>query len=83
MSETNKIVKVKRNSNGNITDVMFETGNVIPINHAILMAKDGDIEGVTVIRGKDGGESLRIDPYDPNDAYTDDFSNFPTFKNTP
>lgn len=80
MSETNKIIKVKRNTDGAITDVMFENGSVIPINHAILMAKDGEIEGINVVRGKDGGEFLRIDPYDPNDAYTDDFSNFPTFK---
>jgi hypothetical protein len=80
MNETNKIIKVKRNPNGAITDVMFENGDIIPINHAILMAKDGEIEGVTVIRGKDGGEFLRIDPFDPNDAYTDDFRHFPTFK---
>lgn len=81
MDVTNKIIKVKRDSNGAITDVMFENGDIIPINHAILMAKDGEIEGVTVIRGKDGGEFLRIDPYDPNDVYTDDFRHFPTFKN--
>ena len=80
MSETNKIIKVKRNADGNVTEVMFENGSVIPINHAILMAKDGEITGITVVRGENGGEFLRIDPYDPNDAYIDDFSNFPTFK---
>jgi hypothetical protein len=80
MSQTNKIIKVKKNSNGSITDIMFEDGSVVPINHAILMAKDGEIEGTTVIRGEDGGEFLRIDPYDPNDPYTKDFSNFPIFK---
>jgi hypothetical protein len=80
MSDSNKIIKVKRNTTGAITDVMFEDGSVVPINHAILMAKDGEIEGVTVVRGKDRGEFLRIDPYDPNDPYIDDFSNFPVFK---
>lgn len=80
MNENHKIIKVRKNSDGAITDVMFEGGKVVPINHAILLAKDGQVEGVNVIRGKDGGEFLWIDPHDPNDEYSKDFSNFPTFK---
>lgn len=81
MSEGKKIIKVKRNNEGSITDIMFENGNVLPLNQVILMAKDGEIDGVSVVRGKNGGEFLRIDPYDPNDSYRDDFSHFPIFKN--
>ena len=77
MDGTNKIIKVKKNEDGEITDVMIEDGSVIPINHAILMAKRGIMEDAVVARGKNGGEFLQIHP----DSLTDhSLASLPTFK---
>jgi tRNA-dihydrouridine synthase len=56
-----KIEKVKRNADGDITDVMIN-GNIYSIDEAIIMAKDGVIAGVNVARAKGGREYLRSDP---------------------
>lgn len=77
MSEITKIIKVRKNDDGDITDVMLDNGNVVPINHAILMAKDGEIKDVAVGRGKTGGEFLKNDL---NGASNDNLNNYPTFK---
>ena len=76
MSIDNKIVKVRRNLAGDITDVMLENGNVFPLNQAILMTKRGIIDGFNVIRGKDGGEYLKPDPNVPE---VDDLEDLPKF----
>ncbi len=78
MSNDNaKIVKIKKDHEGNITDVLLENGIVLPINHAILQAKEGCIDGAIAVRGKDGGEFLKTDP---NSYPLDNLMDFPTFK---
>lgn len=77
MSDNIKIIKIKKDENGEISDVMLENGNVLPINHAILMAKEGRIDGAIVVRGKDGGEFIRTDPNTQDSA---SLSDLPTFK---
>ncbi|MDF3001958.1 MAG: hypothetical protein K0Q48_2077 [Bacillota bacterium] len=72
-----KICKIKKDHEGNISDVMLENGTVLPINHAILQAKEGLIDGVIAIRGKDGGEFLRTDP---NSYPVDNLLDLPTFR---
>ena len=69
------IIKVRKNNEGDITDVMLENGNVYSINEAITMAKDGLIEGVNVSRAKNGREYLRSDP---NGTVKDNLDNLPT-----
>ncbi len=69
------IIKVRKNNEGDITDVMLENGNVYSINEAITMAKDGLIEGVNVSRAKNGREYLRSDP---NGTANDNLDNLPT-----
>ena len=71
-----KIIKIKKDQ-GIITDVMLEDGTVMPINHAILQAKEGRIDGAIVVRGKDGGEYLRTDP---NSYPIDNLMELPTFR---
>ena len=72
-----RIIKIRKDQEGIITDVMLESGTVLPINHAILRAKEGQIDGAIVVRGKDGGEYLRTDP----DSYpVDNPANLPTFR---
>jgi hypothetical protein len=77
MNESSKIIKVKKNKDGDITNVMLENGNEVPLNHAIMMAKDGQIDGVIVVRGKDGGEFLSVDPYG---VISDSLNDLPEFK---
>jgi len=77
MGKNNKIKKVKKDSDGDITDVMLDNGDVIPLNHAILMVKDGLIEDCVVTRGKNGGEFLI---HDPHDMFEDNLNHFPTFR---
>lgn len=74
--ETADIIKVRKNSEGDITDVMLVNGNVYSINEAIMMAKDGLLQGVNVGRAKNGREYLRSDP---NGKVSDNLDNLPTF----
>ena len=74
--ETAEIVKVRKNSDGNITDVMLDNGNIYSLDEAIMMAKVGLIKGVNVARSKNGREYLRSDPNDDRD---DNLDNLPTF----
>lgn len=72
----NRITRVKRNDNGIITDVMFENGNTCSFNYAVLMAKQGNLEGYNVVRGKNGGEYLSADPNNPDVEDLDDIPRF-------
>lgn len=56
---TSKIVKTKRNEDGGITNVMLEDGIILPINHAVLMAKNNLLEDISVTKGKNGGEFIK------------------------
>lgn len=71
-----RIVKVKKNKDGDITDIMTDNGNVYSIDEAIMMAKDDIIEGVNVGRAKNGREYLRGNP---NGAENDNLDNLPAF----
>jgi hypothetical protein len=62
MDNKSKIQKVKKNPDGDITDVMLDNGNVYSINEAIMMTRDGLIEGVNVGKAKNGREYLRSNP---------------------
>lgn len=71
------IAKVRKNFDGDITDIMLDNGNVYSINEAIMMARDGLIEGVNVGRAKNGREYLRSDP---NGTEKDNLDNLPAFE---
>jgi hypothetical protein len=76
MSDKSKVTKVKKNPQGDITDVMLENGNVYSIDEAIIMAKDQLIEGVNVGKAKNGREYLRGNP---NGDEGDNLDNKPVF----
>lgn len=59
--EKTKIVKVKKDSTGGITEVMIETGNVFTLNEAIMLVKDGVIEGLDIGTSQSGREFLCSD----------------------
>ncbi|MFX4261021.1 DUF3892 domain-containing protein [Pelotomaculum propionicicum] len=70
-----KIEAIKKNSEGDITDVMI-SGNVYSINDAIMLARDGKIEGVNVAKARSGREYLRSNPDGSEDNNLD---NLPAF----
>lgn len=71
-----KIVKVKKNNEGDITDVMLDNGSVHSIDDAITMAKNDLIDGVNVGKAKNGLEYLRSNP---NGEESDNLDNLPMF----
>jgi hypothetical protein len=71
-----KIVQVKKNPDGDITDVKFEDGRQATIRQAIAMAKNNQIENVLVGKAKNGRETLRSQP---NNTQADNLDNLPTF----
>lgn len=71
-----KIAKVRKNHEGDITDIMTDKGNTYPINEAISMAKNDALEGVNVGKARSGREYLRSNP---NDIEEDNLDNLPTF----
>lgn len=70
-----KIEKVKKNTDGDITDVMLN-GNVYSINQAIMLAQDGIIEGVNVAKARSGQEYLRSNP---DEVEENNLDNLPEF----
>ncbi|SHJ17517.1 Protein of unknown function [Geosporobacter subterraneus DSM 17957] len=71
-----KIIKIRKNAQGDITDVMLNDGNVYSVNDAIALAKDHKIEGVNVGQARNGREYLRSNP---NDIQSDNLDNLPIF----
>jgi hypothetical protein len=76
MDNKTRILKVKKNPDGDITDVMLENGNVYSINEAMMMARDGLIQGVNVGKARNGREYLRSNP---NGDENDNLDNMPIF----
>jgi hypothetical protein len=76
MDNKSKIIKVKKNQDGDITDVMLENGNVYSVDEAIMMTRDGLIQGVNVGKARNGREYLRSNP---NDSEGDNLDSMQTF----
>ncbi len=71
-----KIVKIRKDDSGDITDVMLSNGDIFPLGHVITMAKEGAIEGVDVGYGRNGATFLKVDS---TDTGSDRLDNLPTF----
>lgn len=76
MDGKTKITKVRKNPDGDITDVMLTDGNIYSVDQAIILARDGVIEGINVGRAKNGREYLRSNP---NGDTGDNLDNLPQF----
>lgn len=74
--DKHKIIKVKKNGDGDITDVQLENGEVHRIKEAIAMVKNDQISGVNVGTAKNGREFLRSNP---NGNQEDNLDNLPSF----
>ena len=71
-----QITKIRINSDGDITDVMFDDGVVANIESAITMAKNGEIKDVSVSKSRSGSEYIRSNP---NNTENDNLKSLPRF----
>lgn len=71
-----KITKVRKNSDGNIIEVMVDNGKKYSIAQAIQMAQKNQLEGVNVGAARDGSQTLRSNR---SDSESDNLSNLPEF----
>jgi len=75
---TNKVVAVKKNDDGDISELKLDSGKVITIEEAIQMAKNDELPGYNVgrTRGENAHDVLRGDADgDPSN----NLDNLPTF----
>ena len=71
-----KIVKVRKNSDGDITNVLTSTGEELDVSKAIALAKTGAVESVIVGKNRNGNDVIKSSP---NDIKEDNLDNLPTF----
>jgi hypothetical protein len=53
-----KIVGVRKNETGDITDVKLDNGQTMPLCNAVSMSENNEIEGVIVGTDRAGGKYL-------------------------
>jgi hypothetical protein len=76
MEGQKRVVAVQKNSDGDIINFKFESGEVVDYHQAIEMAKNGEIAHANAFKGRDGGFHIRSDADgDPSN----NFDNLPTF----
>ncbi|GAA0176830.1 hypothetical protein SH2C18_01740 [Clostridium sediminicola] len=54
-----KIIKVRKNNEGDFTNVMTDTGEILSLTKAVALAKDGEVECVTVTKNRNGTEIIK------------------------
>lgn len=70
------IIKVNKNSDNDIEQVMLDNGQILDMDAAIALADSGKIDGVNVGTAKNGRKFLRANP---NDKKEDNLNYLPTF----
>ena len=71
-----KIVKVRKNDDGDITNVLTDTGEELNVSKAMAMAKRGNVESVIVGKNRNGNDVIKSSP---NNTTEDNLDNLPTF----
>lgn len=71
-----RIIAVRKDEGGRIIGVKLDNGQVMSIDRAIQLAKDGAIEGVNVSTSREGKEYLRSNP---DGTARNNLDNLPTF----
>lgn len=70
------VAKVRKNSDGDITDILLSNGEAYSIKEAVEMTKEGKIKDVNVGKAKNGREFLKSNP---NGTEEDNLSIKPMF----
>lgn len=70
------VVRVKKDSNGNVKDIMLDNGQIHSIDEALEMSRKGLIEDIVIKHGENGTEYYRRSPTTHGD---DSFDHLPQF----
>ncbi|MBX4262940.1 DUF3892 domain-containing protein [Clostridium estertheticum] len=71
-----KIVKVRKNADGDITNVLTSGGEELDVSKAVALAKIGTVESVIVGKNRNGNYVIKSSP---NSTTEDNLDNLPTF----
>ncbi|NNU78774.1 DUF3892 domain-containing protein [Clostridium estertheticum] len=71
-----KIVKVRKNADGDITNVLTSGGEELDVSKAVALAKIGTVESVIVSKNRNGNDVIKSSP---NSTIEDNLDNLPTF----
>ena len=71
-----KIVKVRKNEDGDITNVLTSNGEELDVSKVVALAKRGTVESVVVGKNRNGNDVIKSSP---NNATEDNLDNLPTF----
>ncbi len=71
-----KIVRVRKNADGDITNVLTSTGEELDLSKAVALAKNGSLESVIVGKNRNGNDVIKSSP---NNTTEDNLDNLPTF----
>lgn len=71
-----KIIKVRKNADGDITNVLTSTGEELDVSKAVALAKSGVVESVVVGKNRNGNDVIKSSP---NNTTEDNLDNLPTF----
>ena len=71
-----KIVKVRKNGDGDITNVLTSTGEELDVTKAVALAKVGTIDSVVIGKNRNGNDVIKSSP---NGTTEDNLDNLPTF----
>ncbi|MBU3179501.1 DUF3892 domain-containing protein [Clostridium estertheticum] len=71
-----KIVKVRKNADGDITNVLTSAGEELDVSKAVALAKVGTVESVIVGKNRNGNDVIKSSS---NSTTEDNLDNLPTF----
>ena len=71
-----KIVKVRKNGDGDITNVLTSTGEELDVSKAVALAKAGTLESVVIGKNRNGNDVIKSSS---NSTTEDNLDNLPEF----
>lgn len=71
-----KITKVRKNADGDITNVITDDGTEMAVSKAVALAKLGRIDSVVVRKNRNGNDVIASSP---NSSIENNLENLPTF----
>lgn len=71
-----KITNVRRNTNGDITNVLTDDGTEMAVSKVVALAKLGRVDSVVVTRNRNGNDVITSSP---NSNEEDNLNNLPSF----
>lgn len=71
-----KIVKVRKNADGDITNVLTSTGEELDVSKAVALAKVGTVDSVVVVKNRNGNDVIKSSPKSTTEDNLDNLPNF-------